>query len=147
MEETLFGITRRLWPGLAALGERERRIGAGQVLGVLYATPLALAGIVCGFNVLMRTASQVFFPIPLVLAAGWLRPPRRLAACRATRSRRSSVALSRSFASLVFGITPTDPVTYGGVALVLIAAAVGASLIPARRASRVSPMTALRIEG
>jgi len=57
-----------------------------------------------------------------------------------------SIALSRVFESMVFGITPTDPVTYGGVLIVLIVAAAGASLLPARRASRVSPMVALRDE-
>ena len=57
-----------------------------------------------------------------------------------------AVALSRGFNSLVFGITPTDPVTYVGVAVVLIIAAAGASLLPALRASRVSPMVALRDE-
>ncbi len=57
-----------------------------------------------------------------------------------------SVVLSRTFASMVFGITPTDPPTYAGVVVVLILAAVGASLIPARRASKVSPMVALREE-
>jgi len=57
-----------------------------------------------------------------------------------------SIALARAFTSMVFGITPTDPVTYFGVALVLVLAAVGASLMPARRASRVSPMVALRQE-
>jgi putative ABC transport system permease protein len=57
-----------------------------------------------------------------------------------------SIALSRVFESMVFGITPTDPVTYGGVVIVLVVAATGASLLPARRASRVSPMVALRQE-
>ena len=57
-----------------------------------------------------------------------------------------SFALSRVFESMVFGITPTDPVTYGGVVIVLVIAAAGASLLPARRASRVSPMVALRDE-
>ena len=57
-----------------------------------------------------------------------------------------SYALSRVFESMVFGITPTDPVTYGGVVIVLVVAAAGASLLPARRASRVSPMVALRNE-
>lgn len=57
-----------------------------------------------------------------------------------------SVALSRGIETMVFGITPTDPLTYGGVILLLTAAGVGASLISARRASRVDPMVALRSE-
>ncbi|UCD25119.1 MAG: ABC transporter permease, partial [Gemmatimonadota bacterium] len=50
-----------------------------------------------------------------------------------------SFALSRVFESMVFGITPTDPITYGGVVVVLVIVAAGASLLPARRAARVDP--------
>lgn len=57
-----------------------------------------------------------------------------------------SAALSRTFGSMVFGIAPTDPLTYGVVVLVLVGAAGGASLAPARRASRISPIEALREE-
>jgi predicted permease len=57
-----------------------------------------------------------------------------------------SVVLSRRIESLVFGITPTDPLTYLVVTILLLAAAVGASLIPARRAGRVDPVEALRLE-
>jgi putative ABC transport system permease protein len=57
-----------------------------------------------------------------------------------------SLVLSRSFETLVFGITPTDPTTYTVVVGVLLVAAAGASLIPAHRASRVDPMVALRVE-
>jgi putative ABC transport system permease protein len=56
----------------------------------------------------------------------------------------ASVLLSGVFASMVFGITPTDPITYAGVSAVLIVAVALASLLPARRASRVSPVQALR---
>ena len=58
----------------------------------------------------------------------------------------ASLILSRSFETMVFGITPTDPVTYAGVIAVLLVAAAVASLVPARRASRVDPMVALRVE-
>jgi putative ABC transport system permease protein len=57
-----------------------------------------------------------------------------------------SIALSRSFESMVFGIEPTDPATYSGVVGVLLLAAAVASLLPALRASRVDPMVALRVE-
>ena len=57
-----------------------------------------------------------------------------------------SLVLSRSLETMVFEITPTDPVTYVGVIAVLLVAAAVASLIPARRASRVDPMVALRVE-
>jgi predicted permease len=57
-----------------------------------------------------------------------------------------SVVLSRGIESLVFGITPTDPLTYSAVIVLLLAAAAGASWFPARRASRVDPVAALKSE-
>ena len=58
----------------------------------------------------------------------------------------SAIGLARYLSSLLFGVKPTDPVALGAVALVLIVAALLATYIPARRASRVDPMVALRYE-
>jgi putative ABC transport system permease protein len=57
-----------------------------------------------------------------------------------------SFLLSRFLRSLLFGITQTDPLTFGVVPLLLLLAAVLACLIPARRALKVDPMIALRYE-
>ena len=53
---------------------------------------------------------------------------------------------TRIVASQIYGINPLDPITYGGVALLLTAVAFAASCVPARRARRVDPMVALRYE-
>ncbi|MBZ5560097.1 MAG: ABC transporter permease, partial [Acidobacteriia bacterium] len=57
-----------------------------------------------------------------------------------------ALALSRGLESLVFGIPVRDPLTFGAVAAVLTLTALAACSIPARRASRVDPMIALRCE-
>jgi predicted permease len=58
----------------------------------------------------------------------------------------AAAGLSRLMKSLLFGVSPLDPVTYVGVAVVLLTAAVLASYLPARRAAAVDPLDALRIE-
>ena len=57
-----------------------------------------------------------------------------------------ALALTRVLSSLLYDVTPTDPLTLAGVSLVLIAIALLASYIPARRAARINPMDALRYE-
>jgi predicted permease len=57
-----------------------------------------------------------------------------------------ALAVARLIASQLYGVRPTDPVTFIGMPIFLIGIAVLATLIPARRATRVDPIEALRVE-
>ncbi|MBI3415459.1 MAG: ABC transporter permease [Verrucomicrobia bacterium] len=57
-----------------------------------------------------------------------------------------ALAATRLLSSLLFGVSPTDPLTFLGVSLLLLLVAILASWLPARRAAKVDPMEALRCE-
>jgi predicted permease len=54
---------------------------------------------------------------------------------------------TRALTALLYGVQPTDPLTFGAVPAVLAVTALAASYLPARRAARVDPMVAMRVDG
>ncbi|HUS36556.1 MAG TPA: ABC transporter permease [Verrucomicrobiae bacterium] len=125
-----------------------------QLLGVFSTTALILASIgiygVISYSVAQRTrefgvrmalGAQTSDVLRLVLSRGVL-----LTVSGLLIGLVGAVALTRFLSSLLFGVTPTDPVTFTLVPLVLATVALLASYFPARRATRVDPLKALRYE-
>jgi putative ABC transport system permease protein len=58
----------------------------------------------------------------------------------------AALVLTRALSSLLFGVTAYDPSTFGAVSALLMAVVAAAAYLPARRATRVDPMIALRAD-
>ena len=163
-EETVRRRLQALMPGVSyvtvtpfseILGNRTQawRLGA-TMFTVFGALALALAAIglysVIAYNVAQRTqemgvrlalGAQARDVVRLVLRDGL-----RLAVVGVVLGGAVALVVSRWVRPLLFGVSPRDPLVFGGVAVALLAVAGLASAIPARRAARVDPMQALRTE-
>jgi putative ABC transport system permease protein len=120
-----------------------------------FAAIAAILAVIGIYSVLAYAASQRTQEIGVRMALGadrtavrglFLRQALVLAAIGLAIGVAASLAATRALGSLLFGITATDPLTYGAVALLFLVVAMIASGIPAWRASRVDPMIALRHE-
>jgi ABC-type lipoprotein release transport system permease subunit len=58
----------------------------------------------------------------------------------------AAVPLTRLMSALLFEISPLDPLTYAGVSIAIVLACLLATYLPARRATRIQPVEALRVE-
>jgi putative ABC transport system permease protein len=124
------------------------------LIGVFAGAALLLAAIgiygVMAYSVVRRTRE---FGVRIALGARAadvlrivLRQAMLTAAVGVTVGIAGSFVLTRTMQSLLFGVSATDPVTFVAVAALLTVVALLASYIPARRATRVDPMVALRYE-
>jgi ABC-type antimicrobial peptide transport system permease subunit len=83
---------------------------------------------------------------PRVLLASVLRQGAVLALAGVVAGLVASAALARAVATLFFGVTPHDPLTYAGTAVAVLLVAIGACYVPARRAAAADPILLLRAE-
>jgi putative ABC transport system permease protein len=93
------------------------------------------------FGIRLALGAQHGTVVNLVLKRGVL-----LTLCGVALGLAGAFALTRFLSGLLFGLTATDPVTFIGVSLILGGIALIASYIPARRATKVDPLVALRTE-
>jgi predicted permease len=141
---------------LRAVYERSMaRTSSTMVMLALAGLMALLLGVVGVYGVIAYAVSQRTREIGIRMALGaqrqeltamFVRHGLRLAAIGAGCGLLAAFALSRVLTSLLFGVAAADPATYGLVAVTLVSAAVIASYVPARRATQVDPVEALRAE-
>ena len=131
----------------------ERRFSM-EMVGLFAVTALLLAGLGI-YGTISYMVSERAHEIGIRLALGAKRAKilemvlcqgLGLALCGAAVGLVGALIVARLMAGLLYGVRPTDPLTFVGVTLVLTVVALAACYIPARRAMRVDPLVALRYE-
>jgi putative ABC transport system permease protein len=149
--EPLFGV--RTMDGVVAAAMAERRFTM-QLLALFAATALVLSAIGI-YGVMAYFVTQRTHEIGIRMALG--AAPRdvltmvlgqgaRLAAAGVAAGVVGAFALTGAIGTLLFGVSPRDPLTFATLSIVLTAVALVACYVPARRATRVDPIRALRYE-
>ena len=111
------------------------------VLGIYGVTAYAVTSRTRELGIRLALGAQRGGVVRLVLREGI-----QLALIGAAVGLFGAAVVTRLLSGLLYGVSATDPVAFGGGAVLLIAAAIFASWLPARRAARVDPMVALRAE-
>jgi predicted permease len=141
MDDLVAAKLARPWFNMLLIGAFAALALALTTVGVYGVVSAAVAGRTREIGVRVALGASSGRVVRMVIREGML-----LAAGGIAIGLVAAAALSRLVVSLLFGVRPTDPATYATIALVLAAVTALACYVPARRASRVQPIEALRAE-
>jgi predicted permease len=125
------------------------------VMLAIAAAAALILGLIGIYGVIAYTVSQRTREVGIRLALGaqqadvkrlFMRSGLALVATGIVAGLTAAAVLTQTMASVLFGVDPLDPLTFTAVPLVLLAAALVASYVPARRAAAIAPVEALKIE-